>query len=152
VSEALGTAIEDLMGPPASPVRPLVVRHALKRRTTLGRWNGATLQDLLPADMGGTFAALLLQLEKDGQSGRIHSRRSVPELAIVLNGSIRFELADSVHNLVQGDCICYDISVPHQWYNLHSGPTEVVLINTSFTPLDEWPEIVEQAASGKTGD
>ena len=152
VTEALGTTVEDLIGPQSSPVRPMVVRHALKRRTTLGKWNGVTLQNLLPADMVSSFAALVLLLEKDGQSGRIHSRRSVPELAIVLHGSVRFELADSVHNLAQGDCICYDISVPHQWYNLHPGPTEVVLINTNFIPLDEWPEIVEQSANGKTGD
>jgi len=152
VSEALGTTVEELIGPQSSPVRPMVVRHALKRRTTLGKWNGVTMQNLLPADTSSSFAAMILLLEKDGQSGRIHSRRSVPELAIVLHGSVRFELAEAVHNLAQGDCICYDISVPHQWYNLHTGPTEVVLINTNFIPLDEWPEIVEQSANGKSGD
>jgi hypothetical protein len=33
--------------------------------------------------------------------------------------------------------------VPHQWVNLGAGQTEVVLINTHFTPLDEWPGILD---------
>jgi len=142
---ALATSVSDLIAPEAPAERPLLIRHALKRRPTLQRWNGATLQELLPQDLGLSFAALLMVLEKGGRSGRIHSRRSVPELAIVLRGSVRFELADAVHRLGQGDCICYDIAVMHQWTNRHSGPTEIVLINTSFTPVEDWPEILAQS-------
>ncbi len=148
LAQALSTSVEELISPGLPSSRPMVIRHASKRRTTLGRWNGVSMQHLLPYDLGRSFAALMLVLEKGGQSGRIHARRSVPELAIVLRGSVRFELADAVHRLDQGDCICYDISVPHQWSNLHSGPTEVVLINTHFTPLEEWPEIIAQSANG----
>ena len=71
-----------------------------------------------------------------------------PELAIVLRGRVRLKLGPDVHVLGQSDSICYDITVPHQWTNVGPGPTEVVLINTHFTPLDEWPGIFDPANEG----
>jgi transcriptional regulator with XRE-family HTH domain len=146
----LGTTVEEFVRPQLPATQALMVRHAFRRRSVLGRWNGVTLQHLLPSDMGQSFSALLLTIEKGGKSGHWCSRREVPELAIVLRGRVRMKLGSAVHELEQSDSICYDISVPHQWTNLESGPTEVVLINTHFTPLEEWPGILDPENQGRS--
>jgi quercetin dioxygenase-like cupin family protein len=145
IGSALGISVEELVRPQLQSTQAMMVRHAFKRRSVLGKWNGVTLQHLLPGNMGQSFAALLLTLDKGGKSGRWYAKREVPELAIVLHGSVQFKLGDAVHKLGQGDSICYDISVPHQWTNLASAQTEIVLINTHFTPLEEWPGLSQPA-------
>ncbi len=146
IGSALGSSVEEFVRPQMPSTQAMMVRHAFKRRSVLGKWNGVTLQHLLPGNMGQSFAALLLTLDKGGKSGRWYAKREVPELAIVLHGSVRFKLGEAVHELGQGDSICYDISVAHQWTNLAAGPTEVVLINTHFTPLEEWPGLSAPSA------
>jgi quercetin dioxygenase-like cupin family protein len=143
IGTALGTTVEDLVRPQNTATQPIMMRRALKKRSVLGKWNGVTLQHLLPANMVPSFAALILTLEKDGKSARWYAKREVPELAIVLYGRVRLKLGDVLHDMEQGDSICYDISVPHQWTNLEPGRTEVVLINTHFTPLEEWPGLLD---------
>jgi transcriptional regulator with XRE-family HTH domain len=145
IGAALGTTVEEFVRPQLPSAQALMVRHAFKRRSVLGKWNGVTLQHLLPSDMGQSFAALLLTLDKGGKSGRWYAKREVPELAIVLHGRVEFKLGNALHELDHGDSICYDISVPHQWINVGAGQTEIVLINTHFTPLDEWRGMQEPA-------
>lgn len=149
IGSALGTTVEEFVRPQLPSAQAIMVRHAFKKRTLLGKWNGVTLQHLLPGHLGQSFAALLLTLERNGKSGRWYAKRAVPELAIVLQGRVRFKLGDAVHELEQGDSICYDISVPHQWTNPVAAQTEVVLINSHFTPLEEWPGLLEAAAPGQ---
>jgi len=139
----LGTTVEEFVRARLPSDQALMVRHAFKRRKVLGKWNGVTLQYLLPSSVGQSFAALLLTIDKRGKTARWYAKREVPELAIVLRGRVRFLLGGAVHELEQGDSICYDISITHQWINLDSGQTEVVLINTHFTPLEEWPGLLD---------
>jgi quercetin dioxygenase-like cupin family protein len=148
MGSALGTTIEEFFRSSLPSGQALMVRHAFKKRSVLGKWNGVTLQHLLPTGMGQSFAALLLTIEKGGKSGLWVAQREMPELAIVLRGRVRLKLGQDLHELEQSDSICYDITVPHQWVNLGPGPTEVVLINTHFTPLDEWPGILDPENQG----
>lgn len=150
LGSALGTSVEEFFRPQLPSGQAIMVRHAFKKRSVLGKWNGVTLQHLLPGGMGQSFAALLLTIEKGGRSGLWSARREMPELAIVLRGRVRLKLGTDVHELGLSDSICYDITVPHQWTNVGPGPTEVVLINTHFTPLDEWPGIFDPANQGGT--
>jgi transcriptional regulator with XRE-family HTH domain len=145
IGAALGATVAELVRPQLPSVQALMVRHAFKRRSMLGQWNGVTLQHLLPDDMGQSFAALLLTIERDGKSARWFAKREIPELAIVLHGRVRFKLGGAVHDLAQGDSVCYDISVPHQWLNTAPRRSEIVLINNHFTPLEEWPGLLATA-------
>ena len=137
--------LRQLVRPQLPSAQALMVRHAFKRRSVLGKWNGVTLQHLVPTDMGQSFAALLLTIERNGKSARWFAKREIPELAIVLHGRVQFRLGSAVHDLAQGDSICYDISVPHQWINAGARRSEVVLVNNHFTPLEEWPGLLETA-------
>jgi transcriptional regulator with XRE-family HTH domain len=143
IGAALGATVAELVRPKLPSAQALMVRHAYKRRSVLGKWNGVTLQHLLPADMGQSFAALLLTIERNGKSAQWFAKREIPELAIVLHGRVHFKLGSAVHELGPGDSICYDISVPHQWINVGPRRSEIVLINNHFTPLEEWPGLLK---------
>jgi len=143
LGSVLGLPVEEFFRAPPPAGQALMVRHGIKKRNVLGKWNGVTLQHLLPSGLGQSLTALLLTIEKGGKSGLWASRREMPELAIVLRGRVRLKLGQDTHELEQSDSVCYDITVPHQWVNLGPGQTEVVLINTHFTPLDEWPGILD---------
>ena len=76
------------------------------------------------------FAVYVAKLEVGGSSGPdqyVHD--SSDEFLLVLKGSIKLELADTVYLLRPGDGITFRSDVPHRVVNVHDEVSELIWIN-----------------------
>ena len=84
-------------------------------------------------DLHGDFTPNLLEarlgvLSPGAKSGEETMRHAGEEICHVLEGAIRYTIADTVHDLAAGDTIHFKCSDPHLWENRAPGITRVVWI------------------------
>ncbi|PLY03155.1 MAG: XRE family transcriptional regulator [Desulfuromonas sp.] len=74
------------------------------------------------------FAVFYDTLEKDctsGEGGMIHTGE---EFALVLRGSLAFDIDGERFVLDEGDSITFKASLPHRWQNVYDGQTVVMWV------------------------
>jgi transcriptional regulator with XRE-family HTH domain len=84
-------------------------------------------------DLHGDFAPNVLEarlgvIGPGARSGEEPMRHAGEEICHVLEGAIRYTVADTVHDLRAGDTIHFKCSDPHQWENLSPGATRVLWV------------------------
>jgi quercetin dioxygenase-like cupin family protein len=89
-------------------------KHGLTLRNVSGRYG--------PFQIAGADA----RFTPDATSGPEPMRHSGEELVYVLDGEVRFTVADQVHELGPGDAIHYRTYHPHAWRNVGGGPARAL--------------------------
>ncbi len=104
-----------------------VVRRATRARIDLPEM-ALTLQDLHGGFAPNLLEARLGVIAPGARSGDEPMRHAGEEICHVLDGAIRYTIADTVHDLSPGDTIHFKCSDPHLWENRAAGETRVVWI------------------------
>lgn len=86
------------------------------------------LQDLQGGFTPNLLEARLGVLSPGARSGEEPMRHAGEEICHVLDGAIRYTIADTVHELAAGDTIHFKCSDPHLWENRAPGTTRVVWV------------------------
>jgi transcriptional regulator with XRE-family HTH domain len=126
IAEALQVPLSELFEPHGiSNAR--VVRPRGRLRMPFG--DGATKYMITPQS-SRDFAVYIAKLEVGGSSGsEPYAHDSSDEFLLVLKGSVRLELADTVYLLDPGDGITFRSDVPHRVVNVHKDTSELIWIN-----------------------
>ena len=102
-----------------------------------GRRKGLTLPgsdvtyELLTPDLNRQLEVMYLRISKGDISGDEPMVDPPGEkCGIILKGTLEVTVADEVHQLHEGDSICYPSDVPHSWRGLEGNPIEVIWILT----------------------
>jgi transcriptional regulator with XRE-family HTH domain len=126
IAEALQISLSELFDP-SSMSNARVVRPSARMRMPFG--DGATKYMVTP-QTSRDFAVYVATLEVGGSSGpEPYAHDSSDEFLLVLKGSVKLELADTVYLLEAGDGITFRSDVPHRVVNVHSEPSELIWIN-----------------------
>jgi transcriptional regulator with XRE-family HTH domain len=126
IAEALQISLSELFDPNGMSAAR-VVRPGARLRMPFG--DGAT-KYLISPQSSRDFAVYMARLEVGGSSGpEQYVHDSSDEFLLVLQGSIKLELADTVYLLEPGDGITFRSDVPHRVVNVHDGPSELIWIN-----------------------
>lgn len=96
-------------------------------------WPTSRLRYVLPSSVQANQSYLLLELDPLGETALRAANRTMKELAVVLLGTLEFELGASLHTLKTTQAVYFDLITPHRWRNLSDSPAKVLLINPSFT-------------------
>jgi transcriptional regulator with XRE-family HTH domain len=104
-----------------------VVRSASRARMDLTEM-ALTLQDLHGDFAPNLLEARLGEIAPGARSGDEPMRHAGEEICHVLDGAIRYTIADTIHDLMPGDTIHFKCSDPHFWENRSAGVTRVVWI------------------------
>jgi transcriptional regulator with XRE-family HTH domain len=89
-------------------------KHGLTLRNVTGRYG--------PFQMAGAEA----RFAADATSGPEPMRHPGEEFVYVLDGGLRFTVADQVHQLGPGDAMHYRTYHPHSWRNAGDGPARAL--------------------------
>jgi transcriptional regulator with XRE-family HTH domain len=128
IAEALRISLSELFEPNGMS-NARVVRPSARLKMPFG--DGATKYLITPQG-SRDFAVYAATLEVGGSSGpEQYMHDSSDEFLLVLKGSIRLELADTVYLLGPGDGITFRSDVPHRVVNVHDDVSELIWINGS---------------------
>jgi transcriptional regulator with XRE-family HTH domain len=126
IAEALQISLSELFDPNGMSTAR-VVRPGARLRMPFG--DGATKYLITPQG-SREFAVYVAKLEVGGSSGpEQYVHDSSDEFLLVLKGSIKLELADTVYLLGPGDGITFRSDVPHRVVNVHDEVSELIWIN-----------------------
>jgi transcriptional regulator with XRE-family HTH domain len=126
IADALHLSLSQLFEPngisSARVVRP-------SARLTMPFGEGATKYLISPPG-ARDFSVYTAKIEVDGSSGpQQYVHDSADEFLLVLKGSVKLELADTVYVLESGDGITFRSDVPHRVVNVHNDISELIWIN-----------------------
>jgi transcriptional regulator with XRE-family HTH domain len=128
IAQALGLHLSDLLSDPTTTPGPV-----LNHRTPAGlhsEWSKATVESLLPANVGDKIGVVLMGFEPKGQSGKWSSLASGgKELAFCVRGKAAITIADEQYHLGEGDSIFYDAAQTSRWENAGRRRAEILLIS-----------------------
>ena len=125
IADGLGVSIADLFQP-SGPERPRVLRRDERPSLAFGVLGRKMLLTTKPLHHLEVFVG---ELDPDGSTGaEQYAHGESEELFVVLNGTVRLELGDDVHELETGDSIGYWSSTPHRVSNIGGERAEVMWI------------------------
>ena len=97
------------------------------------KWPKASLHHLLPPTEQTNFSILVLELPPGGQTSWRAAKRTMNELAVVLTGSVFFDLGQEQTKMNRNDAVYFDLLNRHRWRNKGPGSARVLLLNPNFT-------------------
>src|SRR6266849_4949342 len=125
IAEGLGVSMADLFQP-SGPTQPRVLRRDERPALAFGILGRKMLLTPRPLHHLEVFVG---ELDLDGSTGaEQYAHGDSEELFVVLNGTVRLELGDGVHELETGDSIGYWSSTPHRISNAGDDTAEVMWI------------------------
>jgi transcriptional regulator with XRE-family HTH domain len=125
---ALGANLGFLVDRDARRSAPFsVVRGAQRARLDLPEM-ALSLHDLHGDFTPNVLEARLGVIAPGARSGEEPMQHAGEEICHVLEGAIRYTVADTVHDLEAGDTIHFKCSDPHLWENLSPGTTRVLWV------------------------
>ena len=89
---------------------------------------GLVLEDLGGSSVPGSLEGRIGRLREGADSGRDAMKHPGEEFAMILSGSIRYRIADAVHDLAAGDFIHFKSDIRHRWVNTHRGETTILWV------------------------
>lgn len=111
-----------LQGPETGP---MVVRADERKRLHLPREHGL-IYELLTPDLGGKLEVLRSQIPAGFDNRERPFQHAGEECVHLLGGALRVGIAGRRYELVEGDSITYDSSVPHWWVNASGASAEII--------------------------
>ena len=81
-----------------------------------------------------------------------HSHRASEELVYVLEGTLRYTVADETRDLRAGDCMATPRGVVHAFANPHANPVRALVINTPDIGAQYFRDISAILAAGGPPD
>jgi transcriptional regulator with XRE-family HTH domain len=128
IAQALGLHLSDLLSDPTTTPGP-VLNHRT-HPALHSEWSKATVESLLPANVGDKIGVVLMGFEPGGQSGKWTSLASGgKELAFCVRGKAAITIADEQYHLGEGDSIFYDAAQTSRWENAGRRRAEILLIS-----------------------
>jgi len=103
----------------------------------VAKWPKASLHHLLPATEQTNFSILVLELPPRGQTAWRAAKRTMQELAVVLNGTVVFEIGNEPKRMSRNDGVYFDLLNRHRWRNVGRGQARVLLLNPNFTEVPD---------------
>ena len=125
---ALGENLGFLVDGHRQPPQPRRVIRGKDRAAMAFDAMGLVLEDLGGASRPGSLEGRIGRLRAGADSGRDAMRHPGEEFAMILSGSIRYRIADTVHDLAAGDFIHFKADVRHRWINTHRGETTILWV------------------------
>jgi transcriptional regulator with XRE-family HTH domain len=101
------------------------------------KWPKASLHHLLPATEQTNFSILVLELPPRGQTAWRAAKRTMQELAVVLKGTVVFEIGNELKRMSRNDGVYFDLLNRHRWRNVGRGQARVLLLNPNFTEVPD---------------
>lgn len=141
ICTALGTNLSDFVRPEVAFSRSHLIPHKGLQRRALINWSNAKLEQFLPAEANQSFTALVLTLEPQGQTSLRAAEWSMPELGVILKGSVTFFWDGTTQLLKQSDSVLFDLQKSHQWKNESQEQAEILLVNPYHFHLFEGENI-----------
>ena len=101
------------------------------------KWPKASLHHLLPPSEQTNFSILVLDLPAGGQTAWRAAKRTMHELAVVLAGTVVFELGQEHKRMTRNDAAYFDLLNRHRWRNVGTAKARVLLLNPNFTDVPD---------------
>ena len=101
------------------------------------KWPKASLHHLLPPSEQTNFSILVLDLPTGGQTAWRAAKRTMHELAVVLAGTVVFELGQEQKRMARNDAAYFDLLNRHRWRNVGKSKARVLLLNPNFTEVPD---------------
>lgn len=101
------------------------------------KWPKASLHHLLPPSEQTNFSILVLDLPRGGQTAWRAAHRTMNELAVVLSGTVLFEIGKEQKRMTRNDAVYFDLLNRHRWRNAGPGKARVLLLNPNFTEVPD---------------
>lgn len=101
------------------------------------RWPRGSLHHLLPPSEQTNFSILVLELPQGGQTSWRAASRTMHELAVVLAGTVIFEIGEEQKRMTRNDAAYFDLLNRHRWRNAGRGRARVLLLNPNFTEVPD---------------
>lgn len=125
LAEALKLPVDELFGQP-SPTSPVTItRGAQSRAKQQDKGSPRLVAGKAP---GQQLVAFVLQPGREKGVKHLKSHHEGEELIYVLSGEVCLELDDKTEDLVAGDCVHFNASVPHRLICTGAAPAEVLLV------------------------
>ena len=83
------------------------------------------------------FSILVLDLPVGGQTAWRAAKRTMHELAVVLAGTVVFELGQEHKRMTRNDAAYFDLLNRHRWRNVGTANARVLLLNPNFTEVPD---------------
>lgn len=128
LAAALGANLGFLTDRDARPTAAFSVVRSTERAEIDLEEMSLRLQDLHGDFTPNLLEARLGMLSPGARSGDEPMRHAGEEICHVLEGAIRYTIADTVYDLNAGDSIHFKSTDPHLWENRASGMTRVVWV------------------------
>jgi len=128
VSEALNTTIGILVGEEKDTIEDPIVR-VQKRKSIEDANNGMAVEFLTFSHPDKLMEPMVFKMSKRAGSDTLYQHFG-QEFVLVLKGRIELVLGGNRCALFEGDSIYFNSSVPHAFWSVFDGTTEVLSINT----------------------
>ena len=130
IADALHTTIGVLVGEVNNIADNPVVK-VNERRELLDTENGITVNFLATPHPDKLMEPMIMILEeREHVDTRSRYKHFGQEFVLVLKGRIEVALSDKRYLLNEGDSIYFNCGQSHAFWNIHSGKSEVLTINT----------------------
>lgn len=128
VSDALNTTIGILVGEEKDTIEDPIVR-VQKRKSIDDANNGMEVEFLTFSHPDKLMEPMVFKMSKRAGSDMLYQHFG-QEFVLVLKGRIDLVLGAKQHTLLEGDSIYFNSSVPHAFWSVYDGVSEVLSINT----------------------
>ncbi len=131
LAAALGVHISAFFENPGQPREIVIQKEGNRPKANFA--NGV-LEDLGSGLMLGDGVPLLINLNKEADSGNDNISHTGQEFIYCLEGRLYYTVAGQVYVLDKGDSLIFEAHLPHRWENREKEPARFLLI---LCPSDE---------------
>lgn len=125
LAKALKLTVDELFGQPSVTSAVTITRAAASKAKQADESSPRLVAGNAP---GQRIVAFVLQPGREKGAKHLKSHHEGEELIYVLCGEVRLELDDTTEDLVAGDCVHFNATVPHRLICTSDTPAEVLLV------------------------
>ncbi|MDD5495533.1 MAG: XRE family transcriptional regulator [Candidatus Omnitrophica bacterium] len=132
ICEALGITLPDLYKDLAPSKKTVEVKTG-KSHSDVFVHNKKSSSEMLAANaLNKKMLPVLIKLQRGGATHKEETKPGIEKFIYILEGKIEAVIGNEKHNLIKGDTLYFNSSIPHHFRNLATG--ETVLISVMSPP------------------